>query len=53
MEKIINLFIQLIIAFFLLLIVTRLMGRKAILQMTFFDFVVAITLGSVMANIDC
>ncbi len=39
------------IAFVLLMLVTRLMGRKAMAQMTFFDFCVAITLGSVTANI--
>lgn len=38
-------------AAFLLLIGTRLMGRKFISQMTFFDFAVAITLGSIAANI--
>lgn len=39
------------IGFILILTVARLMGRKAISQMTFFDFCVAITLGSVTANI--
>jgi uncharacterized membrane protein YcaP (DUF421 family) len=39
------------IAYILILTVARLMGRKAISQMTFFDFCVAITLGSVTANI--
>jgi uncharacterized membrane protein YcaP (DUF421 family) len=38
-------------AFILLLFVARMMGRKAISQMTFFDFCVAITLGSVTSNI--
>jgi uncharacterized membrane protein YcaP (DUF421 family) len=38
-------------AFVLIMVVARLMGRKAISQMTFFDFCVAITLGSVTANI--
>lgn len=40
-----------VFAFLLLMLVARLMGRKAISQMTFFDFCVAITLGSVTANI--
>lgn len=40
-----------VIAFLLLLIVTRLVGRKAISQMTFFDFTVAITFGSLTANL--
>lgn len=35
------------VAFFLLLILTRIMGRKAIAQMTFFDFIVAITIGAI------
>jgi len=40
-----------LIAFLLLLAVTRLVGRKAISQMTFFDFTVAITLGSLTTNL--
>jgi uncharacterized membrane protein YcaP (DUF421 family) len=40
-----------VFAFFLLLSVTRILGRKIIAKMTFFDFAVAITLGSVTANI--
>lgn len=40
-----------LVAYLLLLIVARLMGRKAIAQMTFFDFVVAIMLGSLGANL--
>ncbi len=39
-----------LVAFLLLLTVTRLVGRKAISQMTFFDFAVAITFGSLTAN---
>jgi uncharacterized membrane protein YcaP (DUF421 family) len=39
-----------IIAYLLLLVVARLMGRKALSQMTFFDFAVIITLGTVTAN---
>ncbi|HBV86314.1 DUF421 domain-containing protein [Desulfosporosinus sp.] len=38
-------------AFILLLIVARLMGRKVISQMTFFDFGVAISIGSITANL--
>jgi len=40
-----------IFAYSLLLVVARLMGRKALSQMTFFDFAVIITLGSVTANL--
>lgn len=39
------------LAFFLLLILTRWMGRKVMSQMTFFDFAETITLGSVAANL--
>lgn len=38
-------------AFILVLFVTRVLGRKAISQMTFFDFAVAITIGSVTASL--
>lgn len=50
-QTIIQSFLRSILAYFLVLIVARAMGRKAISQMTFFDFVVAITLGSVTANL--
>ncbi|HEY9060580.1 MAG TPA: DUF421 domain-containing protein [Pseudobacteroides sp.] len=40
-----------IVAYLLLLVVARLMGRKGLSQMTFFDFAVIITLGSVTANL--
>lgn len=39
------------IAYFLLLALTRIMGRKMISQITFFDFVVGVIVGSVTANI--
>ena len=40
-----------IAAFALLLLMSRILGRKALSQMTFFDFSVVITFGSVAANI--
>ena len=40
-----------IASFILLIIMTRILGRKALSQMTFFDFAVVITFGSVAANI--
>lgn len=40
-----------VVAFILLLAVTRFIGRKAISQMTYFDFAVAITLGALTANL--
>ncbi len=39
-----------IFAYFLALFISRLMGRKVISQMTFFDFVIGVTIGSVTAN---
>lgn len=39
------------IAYILALILTRLMGRKLISQMTFFDFVVGVSMGSMVANL--
>ncbi|MDZ5471613.1 DUF421 domain-containing protein [Bacillus sp. 31A1R] len=39
-----------IIAFFVLLIWCRLLGKKLIAQVTFFDYVAGITIGSVAAN---
>ncbi|GGA80227.1 hypothetical protein [Ornithinibacillus halotolerans] len=41
-----ELLIRLIIAFVVLFITTRIMGRKEISQMTFFNFVSAIAIGS-------
>ena len=39
------------LAFLLLLILTRLLGKKQMSQMTFFNYVTGITIGSVAANI--
>ncbi|MDP4109738.1 MAG: DUF421 domain-containing protein [Bacillota bacterium] len=51
METILFSIIRTVAAFITLLFVSRLMGRKSISQITFFDFAVAITLGSITANI--
>jgi uncharacterized membrane protein YcaP (DUF421 family) len=51
MENVLWTIARAVIAFLLLLVVTRLVGRKAISQMTFFDFTVAITFGSLTANL--
>ena len=51
MQAIINPGIRTVIAYFVLLILSRAMGRKMISQMTFFDFAVGITIGSVTANL--
>lgn len=39
------------IAFIILIAMARILGRKALSQMTFFDFAVVITFGSITANI--
>ncbi|WP_411678391.1 DUF421 domain-containing protein [Caproicibacter sp.] len=51
MIGILETFLRSAAAFLLLMLVTRLMGKKAISQMTFFDFCVGITLGSVTTEI--
>lgn len=39
-----------IAVYFVALILTRLLGRKLISQMTFFDFVLGVALGSAIVN---
>lgn len=51
MPEIILILIRSVIAFLVLLILTRLMGKKQISQMTFFDYVVGITIGSIAAAV--
>lgn len=51
LQTVLSTVLRTVFAFFLVLTVARLMGRKAISQMTFFDLVVMITLGSVTANL--
>lgn len=46
-----NIALRAIIAYLLLMVVIRSIGRKAISQMTFFDFAVAITLGTLAASV--
>ncbi|TYQ12664.1 UNVERIFIED_CONTAM: uncharacterized membrane protein YcaP (DUF421 family) [Acetivibrio alkalicellulosi] len=48
--EIINSSIRVLIGYLMLLVFTRLMGRKMVSQITFFDFVLAIIIGSVVAN---
>lgn len=50
-QVIVNSILRATIAYILLLVVARFMGRKALSQMTFFDFAIIITLGSVTANL--
>ena len=51
MMEIPELIMRIVIAFLVLFIVTRIIGRKEISQMTFFNFVSAITIGSLTANL--
>ncbi|GGD08498.1 DUF421 domain-containing protein [Pontibacillus salipaludis] len=43
--------LRLLLAFFVLILLTRIMGRKEIGQMTFFNFVSAISLGTIGASL--
>lgn len=47
----INVVFKPIIVYVFALFLTRLMGRKLISQMTFFDFVVGVTMGTLVANV--
>ena len=42
--------VRILVGYILLLVLTRITGRKMVSQITFFDFVVAIIIGSVVAN---
>ncbi|WP_297418200.1 DUF421 domain-containing protein [Clostridium sp.] len=48
---VINTVIKTILAYAFALILARIMGRKLISQMTFFDFVVGVTMGTLVANV--
>jgi len=50
-QEIVYTSIRIVVAYFLLLTLTRIMGRKMISQITFFDFVVGVIVGSVAANL--
>ena len=50
-QNLINTFLRTLIAYFLILSLARFIGRKIIAQMTFFDFVVGVSMGSVAANL--
>jgi uncharacterized membrane protein YcaP (DUF421 family) len=39
------------IAFFVLLLLVRLLGKRQVSQLTFFDYVVGITIGSIAATL--
>lgn len=47
----INTILLSVIAYCLAMLVSRILGRKLISQMTFFDFVVGVSMGSIIANV--
>lgn len=51
MEQIIEIIVRSALAFLLMMIATRTLGKATISQMTYHDFVAAITLGALTANI--
>ncbi|NEZ46968.1 DUF421 domain-containing protein [Clostridium niameyense] len=51
MNNYINILVRSIISFIILLFVTRLMGKKQMSQLTFFDYIVGITIGSIAAEV--
>lgn len=54
MKEYLSLFFRSVITYFTLVIFTRIMGRKQISQLTYFDYVVGITIGSIasVASVD-
>jgi len=44
------LFIRSVVTYFTLVLFTRIMGRKQISQLTYFDYVVGITIGSIAST---
>ncbi|TCO74635.1 DUF421 domain-containing protein [Marinisporobacter balticus] len=50
-EQILMTIIRGIFTYILALLLTRFMGRKLISQMTFFDFVIGVSMGSMAANL--
>lgn len=51
MEKVIlDTIIRSVVVYILAIFLTRFMGRKLISQMTFFDFVIGVSMGSIIAN---
>ncbi|MDW7650574.1 MAG: DUF421 domain-containing protein [Bacillota bacterium] len=51
MSDLTNVLIRGLIGFFLLLILARLMGKRQITQITYFDYIVGITIGSIAAEL--
>jgi uncharacterized membrane protein YcaP (DUF421 family) len=50
MPELLLILIRSIVAFFVLLGLTRIMGKKQLSQLTFFDYIVGITIGSIAAT---
>lgn len=50
MEQFIKVVINSLVVFFLLIILSRIIGRKLLSQMSFFDFVIGITIGTIGAT---
>lgn len=50
MEGYLNLFIRSVVTYFILVLFARIMGRKQISQLTYFDYVVGITIGSIAST---
>lgn len=50
MPELLVILIRSIVAFFVLLGLTRIMGKKQLSQLTFFDYIVGITIGSIAAT---
>lgn len=50
MPEYVVILIRSVIAFFVLLVLTRIMGKKQLSQLTFFDYIVGITIGSIAAT---
>jgi uncharacterized membrane protein YcaP (DUF421 family) len=51
MNEVFNIIFRTLLALVFLLLCTRIMGRKTIAQLTFYDYVIGITLGSISATI--
>lgn len=49
MQDYLNIFFRSVIAYFVLLFFTRIMGKKQLSQLTYFDYIVGITIGSIAA----
>lgn len=51
MESIVEIVARVVLAFAIMMIITRMLGKQTIAQMTYHDFVAAITLGALTANL--